>query len=356
MEQYQRFHIDPSTKTIDLAPRSDNNHRRPNSKLSSYKREAKKSTPILGSDATEIDHLTLRKTLKSIHKNNHDLSDYTLTGDHRFEGMSYHQFQKEKTFGEKVRDKEPVTMYHGTSVKRAKEIMKTGLKPNSRGETYVDQIPGHSEHHVYLSTTPHEASNYATRQAIDDGSHPAILKVVVHPHDHGKFGPDEDHMHMLHHDDPEHKWFTGKHPATKDNPYAHIKSMTTGTLQYTNPDFVGPHPNRFHHWRADRSQIDKKRDLTFDKPYWTHNLTGVPDGQEEHKYRETLGHDFKRAILNKASRRTESKTSFGFRGHIKPENISVHQTWKKQSVDMHPDTPSYYAAIDKMRATVKNKL
>jgi len=86
----------------------------------------------------------------------------------------------------------PITMYHGTSVKRWKEIQKKGLVPGKYGEAYADLIPGYSENNVYLTVSPAEAENYATRQAIKDKSKAMVLKVTVP--DYTRFRPDEDQM------------------------------------------------------------------------------------------------------------------------------------------------------------------
>jgi hypothetical protein len=72
----------------------------------------------------------------------------------------------------------PITMYHGTSVKRWKEIQKKGLVPGKYDEAYADLIPGYSENNVYLTVSPAEAENYATRQAIKDKSKAMVLKVT----------------------------------------------------------------------------------------------------------------------------------------------------------------------------------
>jgi hypothetical protein len=86
----------------------------------------------------------------------------------------------------------PITMYHGTSVKRWKEIQKKGLVPGKYDEAYADLIPGYSENNVYLTVSPAEAENYATRQAIKDKSKAMVLKVTVP--DYTRFKPDEDQM------------------------------------------------------------------------------------------------------------------------------------------------------------------
>jgi Poly(ADP-ribose) polymerase catalytic domain. len=344
------FQVDPEKKEIDLAPRSTSHHRRANQKIGTrgHGSNFKKSTPILGSDATEMSHLTLRKTLHDLHTRHHDLTGYTIKGDDRFEGMKYHEFAKTKTNQEKIRDKEPITMYHGTSTSKAKDIVKNGLKAGQRGESYSDLINGYSHKNVYLSDRPSEASNYATRQAIDDKSNPAILKVTIHPKDHHKFMPDEDHMNWMSPSSHAFKHLAQKHPAVAGGQGAHMKPITTYShdeLHPTEKDYFG-HPRQV------------KVDHSFDKPFYDSHVDPqkIPAGKDENDYRREIGHDFVKNMVRHASTRRESKSSFAFRGDIHPKNIEVHKTWKKESTEAHPNEQQYYDTHDKMASTVKKTL
>lgn len=75
----------------------------------------------------------------------------------------------------------PLVAYHGTSTMRAKTILKEGFVPGRQRFTYGDQVPGYSEHNVYLTVNPEDAENYATRQAIIDKSNAAVMRVTIPP-------------------------------------------------------------------------------------------------------------------------------------------------------------------------------
>jgi len=69
---------------------------------------------------------------------------------------------------DKVLSQQPITMFHGTSLKRWKIIEKTGLRPGKTTGTYADLVSGYSEHNVYLATTEKIAEFYGKRQAEKD--------------------------------------------------------------------------------------------------------------------------------------------------------------------------------------------
>ena len=86
----------------------------------------------------------------------------------------------------------PLVAYHGTSTMRAKTILKEGFVPGRQRFTYEDQVPGYSEHNVYLTVNPEDAENYATRQAIFDKSNAAVLRVTIPPEEMKNIVFDED--------------------------------------------------------------------------------------------------------------------------------------------------------------------
>ena len=88
----------------------------------------------------------------------------------------------------------PLVAYHGTSMMRAKQILKQGLIPG-KGKEYVDKIPGHSNKNIYLTVNPESAENYATRQAIwDKTNEAAVLQVTIPPEALPNLTFDEDAM------------------------------------------------------------------------------------------------------------------------------------------------------------------
>lgn len=86
----------------------------------------------------------------------------------------------------------PLVAYHGTSTMRAKIILKEGFVPGRQRFTYEDQVPGYSDHNVYLTVNPEDAENYATRQAIFDKSNAAVLRVTIPPDELENIVFDED--------------------------------------------------------------------------------------------------------------------------------------------------------------------
>ena len=86
----------------------------------------------------------------------------------------------------------PLVAYHGTSMMRAKTILKEGFVPGRQRFTYEDQVPGYTDRNVYLTVNPEDAENYATRQAVFDKSNAAVLKVTIPPDELENIVFDED--------------------------------------------------------------------------------------------------------------------------------------------------------------------
>lgn len=102
-----------------------------------------------------------------------------------------------------VTEDAPLVLYHGTTVGRAAEILKTGLLPS--GETGSRQwrekrSPEWRETSVYLTASYQQAAIYATRATTnartrkERGQKPAILKIVVPPEARGMFHADDDYL------------------------------------------------------------------------------------------------------------------------------------------------------------------
>ena len=126
-----------------------------------------------------------------------ELKKYGVTSDFKIKGTVAPI--NGKTVGEVLEMANPIedvfstkqlTMYHGTSSSRAEIIKTKGLLPGKTGETYVDLIPGYSEHNVYLATTTKNAEFYGRRQAEKDGDATYVVFKVEVP-DNAKILPDD---------------------------------------------------------------------------------------------------------------------------------------------------------------------
>jgi hypothetical protein len=313
---HKGFMVDPKEKKIILDPKDSRLNRRYTSKINSGQRKSKTSIPVLGGDTTDLPHHELRKTLKDLHKV-HPVHDYTIHGDDRWEGQKVGHFVKQPTEYEKYLKGQPITLYHGTSAAKAKKILKHGLNPGQRKENYADQIEGHSEHNVYLSTTPHEAANYATRQHVEDKSNPVVLKVTVHPKHFDKFKPDEDTIH----------WGgdLGKHVVKH--------------LEKKHPEITAGQIHRSHILWAKKSTGKV-----------TLGRGDIPEPRQQEIAKDYLHH-----FLNKHTS-LHQHSSIAFRGSIHPKHVEVHSTWETEKISADPDHKEYYDAHNKMAATKKNTL
>jgi hypothetical protein len=346
--------VDPTTKTVHLDNNDINhhNHRRPNTTLANFKSKTTRTTPIVYGGIIDLPDHEVHKVLTSIHKQ-HPIHDYTLHGDPRHEGKTVKEYLSRGRGGAKQGfiDNKPIDVYHGTSTNRAKEIMKTGLKAGNREHHYVDLVKGYSEHNVYVSTHPREASNYATREAINDGSQPVILKTQIHPKDFGKIRNDEDIMHRYEvgiHDGYKKK-LRAKYPhiTDKDTDVIHYHSMTKGELIY-NKD--GSRPGSM--WASDTVRYEKSaKDPSYTGRLEPHD---IPAGHTERSYRQQMGKDFVDAF-HKSRRRVNSRTSIAYTGHIKPQHIQTFKTWKKKSITKDTNA-EYDAAMTQMKSSIKDKL
>lgn len=144
-------------------------------------------------------NLDLIKLLKHLLKD-----DFRVTRDFKVIGSERHRGQTVGGVVGEPRDVDvalghgprlkPLVAYHGTSMMRAKQILKHGLIPG-KGKEYVDKIPGHSNKNIYLTVNPESAENYATRQAIwDKTNEAAVLQVTIPPEALVNLTFDEDAM------------------------------------------------------------------------------------------------------------------------------------------------------------------
>lgn len=311
-------------------------------------RKKSKEVPVL-SFGSEIPHHKIKKILKKL-SSLHDMGGHTIHGDDRFEGKTVNDVIREKTPHEKLLSGEPITVYHGTSSKKYEQIKREGLNPGKRseGEQYGDLVRGYSGNNIYFSTDPSEASNYATREAINDGSKATIVKTTIHPKDFHKIVPDEDFAHSRGLSPKLMNSFHKLHPATK--------------VSEDHPDYD---------WRFPNQSFKDLISDGFDKPKWTANLdkSKIPEGMSEEDYRRKVGKDFlHHIVLNSVNLNRNS--SFGFRGNVNPKAIEHHKSWDLSRIkgidgrdsSMHnidPDTGKSYKSdteesVEKMRKSVKD--
>lgn len=335
------FVVNPQNKTInlDISKQQNSQPRRYYKSLKksieSYNKNAsigrvKYDIPILGSDISEIPHHHLRKTLKELLQS-HPIHDYTIHGDERFEGKKVSDFIKEKTEHEKFMDNEPITVYHGTSEKRAKEILQHGIKQNKRGFDYT-QVPEYSKGKTYFTTNPSEAANYATREHIEDKSNPVILKIKIHPKHFHKIMPDEDNL----------NWSQRTFPKRIQDTLDKMFPATIPPTSHYSPD------RRVHFQELIHKGLNNPRYTGYVDP----DL--VPSRMDVGEYRNHVGRQYLKHFL--AHRTLNKNTSFAFTGEIDPKHIAIHKTWVPIKTKHDPEDDEYFDAIEKMKKTVKNSL
>ena len=163
--------LDWMTRRGGQKPGSD-----PNRKYPSY--------VIPSGDVTAGTVQDVKKLLKHVtQKDTRDVLDYPIVGNEKFYGMTVRDVLEQRGASETQRATNPsatdLVAYHGTSSELAKNILSKGLRPGKSQYSYVDQVEGWSEGNVYLSISPTDAENYATRAAIWYGGKPTVLRVTV---------------------------------------------------------------------------------------------------------------------------------------------------------------------------------
>lgn len=145
-----------------------------------------------GDVAFKNNELGLQKMLKFLMQQDPKLTaDYKIVGDEKYRAMTVGQLvEKPGEVQAALTGRGKLTMFHGTSKARWRIIERKGLRPGVGGDVYADLVPGWSENNVYLTFNHANAENYATRQAIKDGSEAVVLRVEVP--DVSNFVADED--------------------------------------------------------------------------------------------------------------------------------------------------------------------
>jgi len=332
------FTVNPTEKKVLFKIDNENseNNRRPNVKLSpdtsfsSYSR----TTPILSLGTPYNSHT--RSTFRDLTKHIPDFENYTIHNHGTIpEGTPVHKVLTKNTENENwIRNREPLTLYHGTSKNRAEHIIKNGLTPGNRAdhEKYIDLRPGYSEHNVYLTHDPDDAANYATRESIHDKSNPVVLKVKVHPKDFGKLRTDEDNINSL-------RYNANKAARTKFfKKHPEIANYRTPEYYKGSGTFpVDLHYSQFNH--------DTKK-----WEGWTDTHDLLKDHPNPEQYKSEIYHNAMKVFHGPIEK---LHSAIAFKGSIHPKDISMHSTWKTTSTPgKDPTEEVYNAAHTKMKSTL----
>jgi hypothetical protein len=343
------FVVDNRNKAVNLNVdiTSEFQSRRENKKIDSYNQEGNKDFyPIIDHNVSFKKTIDLIKNLKALVKIDSKTLDYHVIGDDRIpKNTTVRDIISNNVSLDKHTDlydsnKDFIITYHGTSMKRASIILKQGLIPSKRQEQYGDLLDDYSEHNVYLTLEPNEAANYATREAINDGSNPVILKVLVKKTDFSKLRPDEDAMSWFDYLDKNilAKFFE-RNPILKDLEL----NFHIGHLDKKNK-LVDIHyklePNMYH----PKAHIEAK------KIFKKYGLTTPEKIQaEEHKLYNDLMQTFVSGSFNKSFK---ENGTFAYKGVILPKFISMFKTWKiKGSKFSSKNSNDYLNAYNKQQAT-----
>ena len=188
--------VDHTNKLIDLDANYKQEHSRRGDPTKSRNQGAAYVIPS-GQVAFDNNELGLQKMLKHLMGSDSRITpDYRIVGDEKYRSMNVGQLVKKPGEVETaLTGRGKLVMFHGTSKARWNIIEQKGLRPSSGGDVYVDLVEGWSENNVYLTFSHANAENYATRQAIKDGSEAAVLRVEVP--DVSKLVADEDAFGMF---------------------------------------------------------------------------------------------------------------------------------------------------------------
>lgn len=188
--------VDHTNKLIDLDANYKQEHSRRGDPTKSRNQGAAYVIPS-GQVAFDNNELGLQKMLKHLMGSDSRITpDYRIVGDEKYRSMNVGQLVKKAGEVETaLTGRGKLVMFHGTSKARWNIIEQKGLRPSSGGDVYADLVEGWSEHNVYLTFSHSNAENYATRQAIKDGSDAVVLRVEVP--DISKLVADEDAFGMF---------------------------------------------------------------------------------------------------------------------------------------------------------------
>lgn len=333
-----------------LRAKYDREHR----KYDDDERERAKEVPILGGDIAFRRIADMQKCLTALVKAAPVTANYQLVGDDRVRGMTVQavidgaaeKYDHRRAFASKIQS---LVMFHGTSMERASAILRTGLHPNERESVYSDMIDGYSNKNVYLTSDAAEAANYATREAVNDGSEAAVLEVILTPMMITKLLPDEDSMHWFKHIDERYqRSLLSKYPMlsqiwssnyTKDGFDVHIKNMHHSTQRFGLS------------WLFDDDRDDKfgkhARRILQKHGYNSTNIEGL-----ETELYVAIMNTFIQASAAK-SLKVNGVTAYP--GVVPSKQIKLVKTWDIKSGKMKadPNRETYAKATDAIAATAK---
>lgn len=290
--------VDHDLKTIDLDV----------SEYSDYKTRRQSHTShkahfIPHADVAFENKSRLKKLLSALTSVDKQLTgDYLIVGNPTYDTMTVGDILKSISLQQNIVSGskfKPIIMYHGTSEARYKIIKSKGLSPGNASEAYVDLIPGYSEHNVYLTTSVSIAENYATRAAVDDRSKAVVLKVVVK--DSTKFVLDEDNAGVM-----------------------VVKVPLDGRDDYKYPE-------------------------NMEKNDWMTQIHFAEKSWKKWSTADNIMQQFQMKMIKSVA----NKHSIGYKGTIKPTDISVHSMYKPASMKKDPSKEEYELAREKTMSTFK---
>lgn len=165
-------------------------------------RHQNRNVAIPSGDVSTLKTIEVAKILKLLLKEDPRVNtSYTMVGDDRYRGKTVGEFLGEKPVSYTQQAvsggaSPSLIAYHGTSSKYLDNILKIGLRPGNTPVWYNDLVRGFSEKNIYLTMSPTNAENYATRgaeqdQYFDKKKYKAVVLKIEIP-DTAKMSVDED--------------------------------------------------------------------------------------------------------------------------------------------------------------------
>lgn len=345
---------------MTLASRSDN--RRLATKISSFNHDAKDAYPILTGESGIQRVVDIVKVLKALVKYDSRTMEYEVVGDDRFKdgttvsdvlskSAEIKQHLHSSVFDAKA---DKLALYHGTSSKNAKLILDQGFKQGKREDAYSDLVPNYSDKNIYFSFDPSVASNYATREAINDGTDAAILKVTLNGLQMSKLRPDEDSMNWL------------VDTVTADHYKALIKNNPIlGEIWGTKHGDISTHFKRLDHkeksfnlrYLIDQYEKGNEFRQKAEDAFAKYGIKTDEDlkNLEHHIYNEMM----KTYINGSFTKGIKQSGTIAYPGSIPASQVELVKTWKIRGTKIKRDNYSakeYADAIEKQKQTVSKKL
>lgn len=345
------FSVSPGVVDFDISKISGSRSRRKATPMGQERNDKHGDYPILAGELTFKRLVDMQKVLKALVKMKPSVAKFKVLGDDRVRNMTVQQvidgggeaYDHRKAFTGSVQE---LVLFHGTSAKRAADILKVGMKPNTRGTVYSDMIDGYSQKNVYLTSNPAIAANYATREAINDKSNAAILEITLTPMMVMKLLPDEDSMNWL-------KYI--------DKKYQNALLQKYPVLSKIWPDGFDVHMKNLHHatkrfgldWLLKPSEYSKlefrvnaKKALN-DLGYTLDNIESL----EKELYVEIMN----TFIKAQATKSLKSGGTTAYPGTIPAKQVKLMKTWSLKGSKMKPEAGAeeYSKATDAQAASAK---